>query len=56
MDKKARQLIDELLALKSNAERLAVEQREVGDKIQKMIEQHQRWLESQQAAEPGDGE
>jgi hypothetical protein len=51
MDKKARQLMDELLALKAKADELAEEQRAVGEKIREVIERHQLWIEGRQAAE-----
>ena len=51
MDKKARQLMDELLALKAKADALAEEQRAVGEKIREVIERHQLWIEGRQAAE-----
>lgn len=45
MDKKARQVMDELRALKQKAQELAEQQKELGDKIQRVIEHHQHWLE-----------
>lgn len=58
MDKKARQLMDELLALKAKADALAEEQRAVGEKIREVVERHQLSIEGRQAAEgsePGGG-
>jgi hypothetical protein len=51
MDKKARQLLDDLLALKAKAEKLAEDQRAVGDQIQEAIDHYQRWAERQQPAD-----
>lgn len=51
MDKKARELMDELLALKAKADALAEDQRAVGEKIREVIERHQLWIEGRQTPE-----
>jgi len=51
MDKKARELINELLALKAKADALAEDQRAVGEKIREVIERHQLWIEGRQTPE-----
>lgn len=49
MDKQARQLRDELLALKSKADQLAKAQRATGAKIQEAIKTRQQRLEQSPA-------
>ena len=53
MDKKSRELMNQLLALKRKAQALAREQKKMGEEIDSVLEHHKRWLDDKETEPEG---